>query len=86
MSELQLKTLIGALMDRDRFDEAVFYSVIVPIKLYMKHGISEKEAMDMTIDRITQLLSSLDIPYKYDGWNFWWGKSSFESGVESYNA
>ena len=77
MSYLKLRSLVEALRERGRDDEADFFSIVIPAQVYVKYGVSEEKTMQMTLEEIEKLHNMPMKPEKYRGWNFWWGEEAF---------
>ena len=71
-ASLRLVDLVQALLVRGRIDDAIYYQIEIPLLL----GIPAAEAMEKTVDEITEFFDSIQPP-PLPGYNrFWWGPSA----------
>jgi hypothetical protein len=71
--EPRLVDVIRALEKRERYEDAEYYKVMIPLQLSLLHGLTEEKVLNMTIDEIEGYFNMPPVPLKYEGWNFWWG-------------
>ena len=65
----RLRDVVAALLARGRVDEAIQYQLEVPLLL----GVPAAEAMEKTVDEITEFMDSI-MPRPLPGYTgFWWG-------------
>ena len=65
----RLVDVVQALLTRGHVDEAIRYQIEIPLLL----GVPAAEAMEKTVDEITEFFDSI-MPRPLPGYNkFWWG-------------
>lgn len=69
---LRLIDLVQALLSRSRIDDAIYYQIEIPLML----GLPFSEAMNMTIDEITEIFDAVQRP-PLPGYDmFMWGPAA----------
>ncbi len=68
----RLVDVVQALLSRGYIDKAISYQIEIPLLL----GLPRSEAMEKTIDEITEFFDSIT-PKPLPGYNkFWWGPAA----------
>ena len=74
---MKLREMVEALELRGRNEEALIYRTLIPAQLYLRQRISEKQALNMTLDEIEAYMKLPEKPVKYEGWDtFIWGEAA----------
>lgn len=75
---VKLRDIVENLVSRGKKEEADYYRLIVAFELMLKHGLSENDVLNMTVDEIEMCYKMPPKPEKYRGWNFWWGEAAYK--------
>lgn len=67
-----LEQVVYALQKRGRYDDAFICGFVYPLELMVFHGVSEKEAFKMDIDKVVELVNRPSESREWD--NFWMGE------------
>ncbi len=72
LPKFRLIDLVQNLLARGRVDDAIYYQIEIPLML----GLPFSEAMEKTLDEITEFFDSITPPPLPGYDNFWWGPAA----------
>lgn len=76
---MKLREVIEALNQRGRHEEAIIYGTLLPMRLFLQQGLSEKQVLNMELDEIEAQMRLPEKPLKYADWDtFIWGEAAFQ--------
>jgi len=71
-----LAEVIKALRERGEDEEASYCELMIPFELSLLHGFTIREILKMSMNEIEAWYNTPPKPLKYEGWNYWRGKSA----------